>query len=95
MKPMREQSHDQILLVVSLDQSQIITWLNSIGLAHGPMEDKSHDIIWYINSELDTRTSVTYMKSHCSLESVDWKNFIIFSLQPIFVGFILDHYIGK
>ena len=34
----------KILLAVSLDQSQIITWLNSIGLAYGPMENKSHDI---------------------------------------------------
>ena len=95
MEPMREQSHDQILLIVSLDQSQIITWLNSIGLAHGPMEDKSHDIIWYINSGSGTRASVSHLKLHCSLESVDWKNFIIFSLQPILVGFILAYYIGK
>ena len=44
------------------------------------MEDKSHDIIWYINSELGTRASVSYMKLHCSLESLDWKNFIILRL---------------
>ena len=34
----------KILLAVSLDQSQIITLLNSIGLAYGPMENKSHVI---------------------------------------------------
>ena len=58
------------------------------------MKDKSHDIIWYINSELGTRTSVS-MKLHCSLKSVDWKNSIIFRLQLILVGFILAYYIGK
>ena len=66
-----------------------------MGLAHEPMKDKSHDIIWHIISELGTMTSVSYMKLHCSLESVDWKNFIIFRLQLILVGFILAYYIGK
>ena len=60
-----------------------------------PMKDQSHDTTWYINSELGTRTSVSYMKLHCSLESVDWKNFIILRLQLILVGFILAYYIGK
>ena len=59
------------------------------------MKDKSHDIIWYINSELDTRASVSYMKLHCSLESEDWKNFIILRLQLILDGFILVCHIGK
>ena len=59
------------------------------------MEDKSHDIIWYINSELSTRASVSHLKLHYSLESVVWKNFIIFSLQLILVGFILAYHIGK
>ena len=35
------------------------------------------------------------MKLHCSLESEDWKNFIILRLQVIFVGFILVYHIGK
>ena len=52
-------------------------------------------LIWYINSEQGTRTSVSYLKLHCSLESVDWKNFIILRLQLILVGFILAYYIGK
>ena len=52
-------------------------------------------LIWYINPELGTRTSISYMKLHYSLESVDWKNFIIFSLQLILVGFILAYYIEK
>ena len=56
------------------------------------MENKSHDIIWYINPVLDTRTSVSYF---CSLESVDWKNFVILRLQLILVGFILAYHIGK
>ena len=51
-------------------------------------------LIWYINPELDTRTSVSYLKLHCSLESVDWKNFVILRLQLILVGFILAYYIG-
>ena len=41
-------------------------------------------LIWYINPVLDTRTSVPYLKLHCSLESVDWKDFVIFRLQLIF-----------
>ena len=59
------------------------------------MEDKSHDIIWYINLELGTRTSVSYMKLHHSIKSVDWKNSIILRLQLILIGFILAYYIGK
>ena len=59
------------------------------------MEDRSHDIIWYINSELGTGASVSYLKLYCSLESVDWKNFVILRLQLILVGFILAYYIGK
>ena len=46
-------------------------------------------LIWYINLELGTRASVSYMKLHCSFETVDWKNFIILRLQLILVGFIL------
>ena len=49
----------------------------------------------YINSELVTRASFSYMKLHYSLESVDWKNFIILRLQLILVGFILAYYFGK
>ena len=52
-------------------------------------------LIWYINLELGTRASVSYMKLHCSFETVDWKNFIILRLQLILVGFILVYYIGK
>ena len=46
-------------------------------------------LIWYINPVLGTRTSVSYLKLHCSLESVDWKDFVILRLQLILVGFIL------
>ena len=52
-------------------------------------------LIWYINSKLGTRASVSYMKLHYSFETVDWKNFIILRLQLIFVGFILAYHIGK
>ena len=52
-------------------------------------------LIWYINLELGTRTSVSYLKLHCSLESVDWKDFVILRLQLILVGFILAYHIGK
>ena len=52
-------------------------------------------LIWYTNSVLDTRTSVSYLKLHCSLESVDWKDFVILRLQLILVGFILAFHIGK
>ena len=53
-------------------------------------------LIWYINPVLDTRTSVSYFfLLHCSLESVDWKDFVILRLQLIFVGFILAYHIGK
>ena len=52
-------------------------------------------LTWYINLELGTRASVSYMKLHCSFETVDWKNFIILRLQLILVGFILAYYIGK
>ena len=34
-------------------------------------------LIWYINPVLGTRTSVSHLKLHCSLESVDWKDFVI------------------
>ena len=40
-------------------------------------------VIWYINPVLDTKTSVSYLKLHCSLESVDWKDFVILRLQLI------------
>ena len=43
MEPMREWSHDQILLAASSDQSQIIISPNSIGLGHEPMRGESHD----------------------------------------------------
>ena len=52
-------------------------------------------LIWYINPVLGTRISVFYLKLHCSLESVDWKDFVILRLQLIFVGFILAYHIGK
>ena len=52
-------------------------------------------VIWYINPVLDTRTSVSYLKLHFSLESVDWKDFVILRLQLILVGFILAYHIGK
>ena len=52
-------------------------------------------LIWYINPVLDTRTSVSYLKLHCSLESVDWKDFVILRSQLIFFGFILAYHIGK
>ena len=52
-------------------------------------------LIWYINPVLGTRTSVSYLKLYCSLESVDWKDFVILRLQLIFVGFILAYHIGK
>ena len=52
-------------------------------------------LIWYINPVLDTRTSVSYLKLHYSLESVDWKDFVILRLQLILVGFILAYHIGK
>ena len=44
---------------------------------------------------ITTRASVSYMKLHCSFETVDWKNFIILRLQLILVGFILVYHIGK
>ena len=52
-------------------------------------------LIWYINPVLGTRTSVSYLKLHCSLESLDWKDFVILKLQLILVGFILAYHIGK
>ena len=52
-------------------------------------------LIWYINPVLGTRTSVSYLKLYCSLESVDWKDFVILRLQLILVGFILAFHIGK
>ena len=52
-------------------------------------------LILYINPVLNTRTSVSYFKLHYSLESVDWKDFVIFRLQLILVGFILAYHIGK
>ena len=52
-------------------------------------------LIWYINPVLGTRTSVSYLKLHYSLESVDWKDFVILRLQLILVGFILAYHIGK
>ena len=52
-------------------------------------------LIWYINPVLSTRTSVSYLKLHYSLESVDWKDFVILRLQLILVGFILAYHIGK
>ena len=52
-------------------------------------------LIWYINPVLDTRTSVSYLKLHCSLESVDRKDFVILKLQLMLVGFILAYQIGK
>ena len=57
------------------------------------MEDKSHDIIWNINLELGTRALVSYMKLHCSFESVGWKNFIIFNLQLKIAVLILAYYL--
>ena len=52
-------------------------------------------LIWYINPVLGTRTSVSYLKLDYSLESVDWKDFVIIRLQLILVGFILAYHIGK
>ena len=52
-------------------------------------------LIWYINPVLGTRTLVSYLKLHCSLETVDWKDFVILKSQLIFVGFILAYCIGK
>ena len=52
-------------------------------------------LIWYINPVLGTRTSVSYLKLRCSLESVDWKDFVILRLQLILFGFILAYHIGK
>ena len=52
-------------------------------------------LICYINPVLGTRTSVSYLKLHYSLESVDWKDFVILRLQLILVGFILAYHIGK
>ena len=52
-------------------------------------------LIWYINPVLDNRTSVSFLKLHCSLESVDWKNFVILRSQLILIGFILAYHIGK
>ena len=52
-------------------------------------------LIWYINPVLGARTSVSYLKLHCSLESVDWMDFVIIRLQLILVGFILAYHIGK
>ena len=52
-------------------------------------------LIWYINLVLGTGTSVSYLKLHYSLESVDWKDFVIIRLQLILVGFILAYHIGK
>ena len=49
-------------------------------------------LIWYINPVLGTRTSVSYLKLHYSLESIDWKDFVT---QLIFFGFILAFHIGK
>ena len=49
-------------------------------------------LIWYINLELGTRASVSYMKLHCSFGTVDWKNFIILRLHLILVGFILAYW---
>ena len=46
-------------------------------------------LIWYIKPVLGTRTSVSYLKLHCSLESVNWKDFVILRLQLILVEFIL------
>ena len=52
-------------------------------------------LIWYINPVLDTRTSVSYLKLHCSLESVDRKDFVMLKSQLMLVGFILAYQIGK
>ena len=52
-------------------------------------------LIWYINPVLGTRTSVSYLKLHDSLESVNWKDFVILGSQLILVGFILAYHIGK
>ena len=52
-------------------------------------------LIWYINPVLGTSTSVSYYKLHCSLESIDWKDFVIIRLQLILFGFILAYHIGK
>ena len=52
-------------------------------------------LIWSINPVLDTRTSASYLKLHCSLEPVDRKDFVILRLQLILVGFILAYHIGK
>ena len=52
-------------------------------------------LIWYINPVLGTRAPVSYLKLHYSLESVDWKDFVILGLQLILVGFILAYHIGK
>ena len=46
-------------------------------------------LIWYINLELGTRSLVSHF------ETAFWKNFIIFSLQLILIGFLLAYYIGK
>ena len=51
--------------------------------------------MWYINPVLGTRTSVSYLNLHYSLESLDWKDFVILRLQLILVGFILAYHIGK
>ena len=51
--------------------------------------------MWYINPVLDNRTSVSYLKLHCSLESVDWKDFVILRLELILVGFIFAYHTGN